>query len=264
MKRMMQLRTFALLALGLLVQAAAVAGTLQQVLARGELRVGISLATPWAMRNEDTGELSGFEIDVANRLAADMDVDVRFVRYDYDELVRALEANEVDLIAAGLTISTDRLLHVNFSRPYARGGVFMATNIAATAEVERLEELNAPAWTIAVMADTVSESLARRVFPRARIEPYRSETDATAALVGGDADVFLEEDPFPSFLALEYPRVVDAPLSQPLLETRSAFAVTKGDPDFVFFLNGWIEAREADTWLPTRYEYWFRTLQWRD
>ena len=53
-------------------------------------------------------------------------------------------------------------------------------------------------------------------------------------------------------------------VNRPLLETRSAFAVTKGDPDFVIFLNAWIEAREADTWLPTRYQYWFKTLQWRD
>ena len=42
------------------------------------------------------------------------------------------------------------------------------------------------------------------------------------------------------------------------------FAVGKGDPDFLAFLDAWIEAREADTWLPTTHRYWFRTLQWRD
>jgi polar amino acid transport system substrate-binding protein len=40
--------------------------------------------------------------------------------------------------------------------------------------------------------------------------------------------------------------------------------VTKGDPDFLAFLNAWIVAREADTWLPTLHRHWFRTLEWRD
>lgn len=252
------LATFSLLA-----AAQSQAGTLQQVLTRNELRVGVALAAPWAIRNEQ-GEFSGFEVDVARQLAADMDVSVEFLRYDYNALIRALEANEIDLIAAGLTITPDRALHANFSRPYATGGVGMATNLSTTADIERLEELNSPEFTVAVMADSAAEDLAARVLPRAKIQPYRSEDEASEALVAGDVDVYLEQEPIPSYLAVEYPRIVDVPVNRPLLETRSAFAVTKGDPDFVIFLNAWIEAREADTWLPTRYQYWFKTLQWRD
>jgi polar amino acid transport system substrate-binding protein len=249
--------------LGLLGSAAAGAGTLQQVLSRGELRVGVTLAAPWAIRDDD-GELEGFEIDVARRLAADMEVEVRFLRYDYDALIRALEAGEVDLIAAGLTITPERALHVNFSRPYATGGIGIATNIGTTASVERLEELNDPDYTIGVVGESVGRELARRVLPRAGLETFRSEAEASDALVAGAVDVYLDEEPIPSFLALEYPDQVDVPITRPLLETRSAFAVTKGDPDFVFFLDAWIEAREADTWLPSTHQYWFKTLQWRD
>ena len=250
--------------LGMLAAAQAGAGTLQQVLARGTLRVGVVVAAPWTILDEETAELAGFEIDVARKLAADLDVEVEFVRYAHDRLVRAVEANEIDIIAAGLTISPERLRHVNFSQPYATGGIGMATNIMSTASVDRLENLNSPEFTIAVMAESTGEDLARRILSRARIEPYRSEADAAAALVAGDADVYLDEEPIPTFLALENPRTVDAPLREPLLETRSAFAVVKGDPDFVFYLNAWIEAREADTWLPTTYAYWFESLRWRD
>jgi polar amino acid transport system substrate-binding protein len=258
-----RLLTLLLTAFVLLPAAQSSAGTLQQVLTRNELRVGVTLAAPWAIR-DDEGEFSGFEVDVARQLAADMDVSVEFLRYDYNALIRALEANEIDLIAAGLTITPERALHVNFSRPYATGGIGMATNLATTADIERLEQLNSPEFTVAVMADSAAEDLAARVLPQARRQAYRSEDEASEALVAGDVDVYLEQEPIPSFLAVEYPRNVDVPVNRPLLETRSAFAVTKGDPDFVFFLNAWIEAREADTWLPTRYQYWFKTLQWRD
>jgi len=250
-------------ALGLFCLTSASAGTLQQVLSKGSLRVGVTLAAPWAIRDE-SGEFEGFEIDIARKLAADMDVEIEFLRYDYDELIRALEAGEIDLIAAGLTITPDRALHVNFSRPYATSGVGIATNLESTEEVEFLEQLNDPEYTIAAMADSVAEDLVGRIMPRARLETYRSPDAATEALIAGDVDAYLDEEPIPSFLALEYPRQVDVPVNRPILETRSAFAVTKGDPDFLAFLNAWIEAREADTWLPTTHQYWFKTLQWRD
>ena len=249
--------------LALAFPAMADAGTLQQVINRNELVIGVSLAPPWAMRDAD-GELEGFEIDVARKLAADMGVDARFLRYTHDELVRALEAGEIDIIAAGLTITPERALHVNFSRPYAVGGIGMATNVKSTADVARLEDLDDPAFTVAVVADSVAESLARRIVPRARIVPFDDENSAADALVNGDVDVYLDEEPVPSFLELEHPGTIDVPVNRPLLETRAAFAVGKGDPDFLAYLNAWIEAREADTWLPTTHQYWFKTLQWRE
>jgi polar amino acid transport system substrate-binding protein len=252
-----------LLALSLLAAGAAQAGSLQQVLSRGELRVGITLAAPWAMRDDD-GELSGFEIEVARKLAADMDVEPIFLRYEHNALIRAIESGEIDLIAAGLSISPDRALHVNFSQPYSTGGIGIATYTESTADITRLEELDHPDYDVAVVDGTVAEEIARRILPRARLHRLGDEAAAIDALVAGLVDIYLEEEPIPHFLALEHPGTIDVPVNRPLVETRSAFAVAKGDPDFLAFLNAWIEAREADTWLPTTYQYWFRTLQWRD
>ena len=68
----------------------------------------------------------------------------------------------------------------------------------------------------------------------------------------------------PTFLALENPDKIDVPLDRPLLVSKEGFAVNKGDPDFLAFLNSWIVSREADTWLPTTINYWFKTLRWKD
>lgn len=256
------LRVFIAL-LGLAAAAAAPAGTLEQVLARGKLRVGVTLAAPWTMR-EESGDFRGFEIDVARKLAADMQVSVEFLRYDYDKLIKALEAGEIDIIAAGLSITPERALHVNFSMPYATSGIGMATNLSKTADVGQLEQLDAAAYTVGAPAKSVAADLARRVLPRAKLELFDSESGAAEALLAGKIDVYLDDEPIPHFLALEHPREIDVPIGEPLLKTPSAFAVNKGDPDFLAFLDAWIEARDADTWLPTTYQYWFRTLKWRD
>jgi len=82
--------------------------------------------------------------------------------------------------------------------------------------------------------------------------------------LAGEVHGYLEDLPVPTFLALEHPGIIDVPLARPLLVSRVGFAVNKGDPDFIAFLNAWITAREADTWLPTTTAYWFDSLGWRE
>ena len=248
---------------GVLFGASASGRPLQEVLNYGTLQVGVALYTPWVMR-DPSGELSGFEIDVARQLAEDMNVEVEFRVYPWDRIILGLESGEVDIIASGLSITPERALHVAFSQPYAIGGTSLATNLDSTATVTSLDDLNDDFYRIAAIADSAAEELARRVFPRAELVLYEDADTASTSLVAGEIDGYLENEPIPTFLALENPSVVDVPLPEPLLPTPAGFAVAKGDPDFVNFLDAWITARESDTWLPTIHGYWFQTLRWRD
>lgn len=251
-----------LLALVAVPATAAWPRSLQQVLNTGTLRVGTALFAPWAAR-APAGELVGFEVDVAKQLAADMGVKAEVLPYEFDRLIPALEAGEIDLIAAGLIITPQRALHVNFSAPYAESGVSLVTHSGRTAQVRALNDLDAPEFTLAVVSGSAAPELVRRILPRAEVEIFESTDAASAALLAGNVDAYLEDEPIPTFLALENPSTVDLPLDEPLLRSRAAFAIAKGDPDFLAFLNAWIEAREADTWLPSTIDYWFKSLRWR-
>jgi polar amino acid transport system substrate-binding protein len=241
----------------------AAARDLQDVLNSGTLRVGVTLFAPWATRTAG-GELVGFEVDVARQLAADMGVEAQLLAYDVDRLVPALESGEIDLIAAGLTITPERALHVNFSAPYAESGVGLATHVERTASVSDAADLDSETYTIAAVEDSVGAQLARRLWPRARVQLFPSIEAASKALLAGEVHGYVEDEPVPTFLALENPRVVDVPTGRPLLVSPAGFAVNKGDPDFIAFLNAWITARNADTWLPTTASYWFESLRWQE
>jgi polar amino acid transport system substrate-binding protein len=239
------------------------ARSFQEVRNHGTLRVGVALAAPWAMRDAE-GELTGFEIDVANKVAADMRVRAQIVVYEFDELIPALEAGEIDIIAAGLAIKSERALRVNFSRPYAASGIALATNTTRTSSVQRFEELDVETVKIAAVENSVAVALARRLLPNASLVLFESTEEASAALVEGSVDAYLEDEPVPTFLALEHAATIDLPLARPLLQAQAGFAVSKGDVDFLAFLNAWIIEREDDTWLPTTQRYWFNSLEWRD
>jgi len=243
--------------------SSAAARDLQTVRNTGTLRVGVTLFAPWATRDAN-GELLGFEVDVARQLAADLGVKVELIPYDIERLVPALESGEIDLVAAGLTITPERALHVNFSQPYAESGIALATDLKRTADIADVNALNDEAFTIAAVEGSVAVQLAQRLWPRAKLRVFASPETASSALLAGDVHGYLEDEPVPTFLALEHPETIDVPLARPLLTSRAGFAVNKGDADFLAFLNAWITAHEADTWLPTTQSYWFKSLRWRE
>ena len=70
------------------------ARALQEILNDGTLRVGVALYAPWAMRGP-SGELTGFEIDVARKLAEDMGVEAEFNVYTRENIILGLESGRL-------------------------------------------------------------------------------------------------------------------------------------------------------------------------
>lgn len=234
----------------------------EQVISSGKLRVGVFLLTPYVMQGQDGG-LIGSEVDIATRIAKDIGVAVDFKLYDWNALIPALQKGEVDIIVSGLSVTPERALKVYFSNPYATSGIGIATNIKLTASFNSLAELNNPQVAIGAIGGTVSEQVAREIFDKAAIKTFTEEKQAEDALVKGLLHAYVRADPEPRFIALRHPREVDVPITKPLLGTSEAFAVRKGDGDFVNFLNAWIVARSADAWLASTHNFWFETLGWQ-
>ena len=237
--------------------------SLKQVLQQGKLRVGVSQFTPWTLKN-NKGELIGFEIDVAHQLAKDLGVQLEIKEFDWAAIIPALLNKKIDIIVAGIVITPQRALKVSFSRPYANSGIGLATNISLTKNFTSLDDLNHPNVKIGVVAGTVAEDLARRVFTEANLQKFQKSEEAIQSVIQGKVHGYVEHNPLPTFIALDHPDQVDEPLSEPLLMTKAGFAVNKGDPDFINFLNAWIIAREADSWLTSAHDYWFKSLRWRE
>ena len=237
--------------------------TLDRVLATKKLRIGVSLFTPWTMKNAK-GELVGFEMDVGQQLAKDIGVQPEFIAFDWEDIMPALQKGSIDIIVAGMVITPQRALILNFSQPYDTSGIGIATNIKLTKDFSGVGDLNQPNVKLAAVTGTVSEDLTRRVFPRATLVSYVKSEEAMQAVVSGKAHGYIELNPLPTFMVLDHPGIIDEPLSQPLLTTKAGFGVSKGEQDFLNFLNAWITARKADAWLSSAHDYWFKSLKWRE
>ena len=137
------------------------ADVLDEILERGTIRVGVAEFVPWTHKNK-AGELVGFEIDVARKIAGDMSVEPEFKVYLWEDIIPALLTGEIDIIAGGMSITPARALKVDFSRPLAESGVGLATNTRMTRNIESLRELDAPGIVVTTVKDTIAVTWRRR------------------------------------------------------------------------------------------------------
>jgi polar amino acid transport system substrate-binding protein len=242
--------------------ANAQADVLEDILKRGTVRVGVSLFTPWTIQNE-AGELSGFEIDVTDKLAEDMGVKPEYKVYLWENIISAVMNGEIDIIAGGMAITPERALKINFSQPYADSGISLVTNTEKTRNIKQLEGLNQKAITIAVVSETAANELAERLFRESTLKVCDTAKAAQQAVLNGDAHAWLASMPQPEFLALEHPEKVDLPLDKPILPYKAGFGIKKGEQEWLNFLDSWVTARQADRWLSATHNYWFKSLKWR-
>ena len=95
--------------------------TLERIKARGELWWGADAhgGAPYVFQDaKDPGKLIGFEVDLADAIAARLGVRARMVQGPWDKLLDLLQREDFDLAMNGLEESDDKRATVSLSKPY--------------------------------------------------------------------------------------------------------------------------------------------------
>lgn len=235
--------------------------TIAKIEKRGTLMVGIATFVPWAMRDSQ-GQLIGFEVDVAKKLAADLGVKLEFVPTAWDGIIPALLADKFDVIMGGLTITTQRNLTVNFSAPYDYGG----TSLAVTKSMQKgfkLSDLNSPDITMSCRRASTACSNLAEFFPKATLRQFDDDTAVTQEVLNGNAQAFGATEPHPSQAVAANPDKLFLGNTQDQeLNTRpEAFGLRKGDVDTLNVLDNWVLINAK--FFHDRHHYWFETQDWQ-
>jgi polar amino acid transport system substrate-binding protein len=244
--------------------ALAAASLIEDVKKRGSLRIGLSTFVPWAMRNKQ-GDLVGFEVDVATRLAQDMNVRPELVPTAWDGIIPALLSGRFDVIIGGMSVTIARNLTVNFSNPYHVTGIGIFANKRLAEGFSTVEQFNRPNVTIVARRGTPAANMVGVRMPRATLRQFDEEAPALQEVVNGRAHAMVGSIPLPQHSVKRYPNELFIPIADPIQRAHSAFAVRKGDPDALNLFNNWISLRrDLDGFIEERRAYWFDGLDWED
>jgi cystine transport system substrate-binding protein len=84
---------------------------------RGELRIALEANTP-PFNFKDDGKLTGFEVELGQLLANELDVRADFVVTDSDDLMTGVESGKYDVAINHIALTPDLKDRFDFSEPY--------------------------------------------------------------------------------------------------------------------------------------------------
>ena len=257
------LRTI-LLAISLLgfTGLSAQAETIDDIKKRGEIRVGLSTFVPWAFRDK-TGNLVGFEIDVATKLAQDLGVKLQLVNTAWDGIIPALQSKKFDVIISGMSVNEKRKLSIDFSSPYGSSGYILLA--AKKHEGKMIADFNSRSMTFSTRRGGVPATLAKKNFPKAKLLQFDEDGLAALELLTGKVDAIVDTSVSASKVKDENPnRVVYIENAKELKTSAEAMGLRKGNPETLKVFNDWIAKQKKSGWLQKRAYYWFKTRDWKD
>jgi polar amino acid transport system substrate-binding protein len=262
MKRLSLFFVVALAVLTFSVGAAFAADTLAEIQKRGKLRVGMEPGyMPFELTNQK-GEIIGFDVDMAKNMAKAMKVELELVSTAWDGIIPALLTDKFDVIMSGMTLTQERNLSVNFADPYILIGqsVLLKKELAGT--VKSYKDLNNAKYTVASKLGTTGEQATKRMIPNAKYISYETEQEGVIELVNGKIDAFIYDLPFNAIAVNQKGQGKIAHLSEPFTKEPLAWAIRKGDPDFLNWLNNFMQQIKYDGVYDDVYKKWFQDDAW--
>ncbi len=227
--------------------------TLATVRQRGVLRVGVVQVAPMVMMNRDN-QYVGFSVDLAKRLGKDLGVDVQFVETWWNDVMPQLLDGHTDVIITGLWMNVPRALVANFTQPTASEGIYLIASRALAGKRRDLDAFNQPGVKIAVSTDPAQQAVAKARFPRATVVAVND--DPLLVVTEGQAQAAVMATLSAEAIVASEPRRWFLPSPEALSRTSAGIAVRKGDPDFLAFLNSWLDMQRESGWLAERARHW--------
>jgi polar amino acid transport system substrate-binding protein len=238
--------------------------TLERILQNKELRVGFESGyVPFEMTNKK-GEFIGFDMDYGRRLAKDMGVKFVPINTAWDGIIPALMTNKFDIIMGGMTITQERNLKVNFADPYIVVGQAILLNKKQKDKVLSYKDLNNPKYIVTSRMGTTGEQAIKRYIPKATYKGFESEAEAGLEVINGKADALVYDLPFCGYLYGSQGKGKTIFLSDPFTYEPLAWAINKGDPDFLNFLNNFLRQTKGDGFYDRMYKKWITGTKWKE
>lgn len=192
--------------------------------------------------HDKSGDVAGIDAEIANYIGEQLGLEVSCEDMQFDSIIPAVTSGKADLGIAGMTVTEDRLVNVNFSTPYISAGqVIIVKNDSPITGVADLA-----GKTIGVQLGTTGDTYVTDPanVEGATVERYNKGFEAVQALTQGKIDaVVIDNEPAKSFVATgDGIKILD----EPVTEEEYAIAVSKDNEELLEAVNDVIADMEEN------------------
>ncbi len=220
--------------------------------AEDTIKIATEGAYPPFNAKNASGELIGFDVDIAKALCAEMKAKCEIVAQDWDGIIPGLEAKKYDAIVASMSITDERKQKVDFTDPYYSNYLRIVAKKGGS--VKSADDLKGK--TVGAQRSTIAATWAEDNLGRSStVKLYDTQTAAYSDLEAGRLDA-LVSDVYPAYDWLkdksDYTFVGD----NIDINDKIGIAVRKGEDDLRGKLNAALKTiRENGTYAELNKKY---------
>jgi ABC-type amino acid transport substrate-binding protein len=241
--------------------AAATSGTslLKTIQSRGTLNVTTSLLYPPEFFKDSSGNPAGYDIDVLNLVAKDLNVKLNIIDVpDNAANIANVQSGKADMVSAGLVNTPKRALVMNFTKgyvPYTQ--ILMVTTNGG---INAVADLNKAGKKITALQASTAFFRAQLWFPKATVTPL-AQDEALLDVATGKADACLVEDYLAKPFIAQHSNVKLMNNGAAVATEFGCWGILAGDYLWWRWLDNWISYNIDNATLPGMYTNTFG-LNW--
>ena len=167
--------------------------------AQGKLTMSTNAAFPPYEMTTDSGDFEGIDVEIATAIAEKLGLELDILDTDFDSALLAVNQGKSDMVMAGVSITDDRLLVMDFSETYATG--IQVVIVKEGSPIATIDDL-AGAEKIGCQADTTGYDYCSSDYGEDHVIAYDTGALAVMALMAGTIDaVVIDNGPAEAYVA---------------------------------------------------------------
>ncbi len=216
------------------------AGRLEDIAARGSIRVGTTGDyIPMSYLNPDTGEYEGIDAELSKIIADSLGVRLEYVPTSWPTLAADTQADKFDIALCGISRNYARARTMAMSDGYGIGA-FGKTILCRKADAKKyrgLSDIDRPEVRVMINPGGTNEKFARANLKKAQLIVHQQNADIPRQIAEGAADIMITE-PVEAARYMEKDSRLAAPLiHQPFTRHSCGILMMKGDQEFLNYIN---------------------------
>jgi len=236
--------------------------TLDTVLKRGKVIVGVSSEAPPFGFIDEKGELVGFDIDIAKIIANKMfgeDGHIEFLKQGFAARWANANSGKIDFGIQITTVHSQRPTKVAFTRSYVDSGIVLVSKKGSG--IRKIADANKSNVTVANLTVPAQEERAKRLFPKAKLTVFDSTAAQFNAVRTGRANAAQLDEPIARWYASQHDdvQVTEDWITPP---TNNAVFTKLGDFTWWLVLDTYVNELRNGSLYPQYaevYKKWFGT-----
>lgn len=208
---------------------------------------------PFEMQDPVTSEITGFDIELIKEIAKAEGLDVEIINSPFDALIPGIITGQIDIVAAGVSITDERAKVISFSAPYYKSGISAVVRAEDANKFTTLDSLKNS--TLCAQIGTTGAKYAEQL--SGKVVNFNTVPEAFLELKNKGCDATLNDRPVNTYFLIKSGKENFHEVSEIANGEDYGFVVSKDNSQLLDKINSGLKTVVENGTYEALYQKWF-------